>query len=115
MLSLVDTVAPSTGYIGCYVDPGPTSNAVVGVEGVFEATLQQCIEWCRAQSVQYAGVMGDTCVCFLDETSLERVPYAMCDEPCPGNHGQICGSTEHATLSVFEIGPYLLSWRVLKL
>ncbi|KAI0008572.1 glycoside hydrolase family 16 protein [Xylariaceae sp. FL0662B] len=50
---------------------------------------EACVGSCKGR--KYAGVYNDTCYCADALGDAAAVANALCDTPCPGNGGEICG------------------------
>ena len=88
------------GYLGCFNDSDIDYTTRVAI-GTRNLTTQSCLDQCHepfwTPRPQYAGPMGDVCVCFSaryfssSETRPDALDDADCNLPCDGDINDVCG------------------------
>ena len=56
-------------------------------------TIQFCVEICLAKSLKVAALRFEDCLCFEDTKYINLVQSLVCDQHCPANEYQLCGSS----------------------
>jgi hypothetical protein len=92
-------------YAGCYTDNlNPRSLGTTGVLfagiGAGKVTSTACVAYCANKGYNIAGTeFGNQCFCDNALTNSGVAPASVCNIPCEGDSGEICGGK--AALSVF--------------
>ena len=86
----------------------PKGVAVDGVDGVDDPpdSVERCNQLCLATGAtfKYFGLQaGHACFCGMAFGSQGSAPEASCDQPCKGNHSQMCGGSD--VNSVWAVQP----------
>ncbi|KAH8662270.1 hypothetical protein BX600DRAFT_316162 [Xylariales sp. PMI_506] len=79
------------------LDPGDNVNSTI--------TPSTCTKFCREHNYKYTALWNGICTCglvlpLLTQVTNILVPETSCQDPCPGDASQFCGSTNHARLWV---------------
>ncbi|KAF2730129.1 WSC-domain-containing protein [Polyplosphaeria fusca] len=88
-------------YSGCYLDSTSSRSLPFVAEMEFtNATVQQCIAYCKGNNYRYAGLeYYGQCYCGASVSSGKALE-ADCNLPCNGDNSQACGG--HDRLSVYQ-------------
>ncbi|XP_067943054.1 sialate:O-sulfotransferase 2-like [Watersipora subatra] len=91
----------STNYLGCWQDSRPRDfSHLITLQGI-DATLENCVAYCRQQGYQYAGAQYfSQCFCGNRFGMYPELDRSSCNTQCHGNSQQNCGGGW--TNSVFD-------------
>ncbi|KAI1147826.1 glycoside hydrolase family 16 protein [Nemania diffusa] len=81
------TIKDST-LLGCFGSPAGYKSFTQAASSA-KMDIEVCVTSCAGH--KYAGVSGETCYCADVLGDATSVANDLCDIPCPGNAGEICG------------------------
>ncbi|KAI1381921.1 glycoside hydrolase family 16 protein [Hypoxylon crocopeplum] len=79
--------------LGCY-GSGTSNQTFSRVTTSPDMDNEACVTSCAG--LKYAALQNTTCYCADTLGDASAVDNGMCDTPCPGNSGQVCGGTVNA-------------------
>ncbi|XP_014782949.1 uncharacterized protein LOC106878286 [Octopus bimaculoides] len=91
----------NTTYLGCFRKN--KDNTFLVIKYFSAMTLEWCLNRCRESGIQYCAIQGRQCFATAESPKHHKKLSSHCDQRCPGNEMQYCGSQPSDSLTFLQV------------